>query len=207
MARPEQPDHARDGDVFAALGLEDTSSDAARMQLLLASAIGAVEPAWTVLAGDAPSVLARDTRPPLAVQWQPVVEAGVITAVAVFVHAIAQEAPLEADDPAERDRLCVDALGLLDECDGCVRHLRAFPDARPSVHRLFRAIHTIKGSTRGTRLRAVSALAHSIKEVLDILRGRDDATPESASISSSSTSAASAPRSTPRDRATTATTR
>ena len=174
---PTSPIEGTAGDLFVALGLADTSSDAARVQLLLASAIGAIAPAWGVLASDAPSVLARGDQAPLAVQWQPVTEGGVIVAVAVFVHVIAATAALEPDDPTERDRLCVDALGLLDECDGCLRHLRAHPDARHSVHRLFRAIHTIKGSTRGTRLRAVSALAHQIEEILDILRRSEDCTP------------------------------
>ncbi len=163
-------------DVFAILGLGDASTEAARVQLLLASAIGAAAAAWATLVADAPTVLARGEQPALAVQWQPVLADGRVGAIAVFVHAIASAAVVEPDDPTERDRLCVDALGLLDECDGSLLHLRAEPDARRSVHRLFRAIHTIKGSTRGTRLRAVSALAHEIEEFLDLLRtGEGDA--------------------------------
>src|SRR5262249_10759367 len=76
-----------------------------------------------------------------------------------------------------RNRICAEALALLDECDGSLRHLRGEPDARHAVHRMFRAVHTIKGSTRGTRLRAVSQLAHEIEEALDIIRRSDDAVP------------------------------
>ena len=164
-------------DVFAVLGLGDASPDAARVQLLLASALGARAAAWAILAADAPTVLARADQPALAVQWEPVLADGLVVAIAVFVHAIAATAVVEPDDPTERDRLCVDALGLLDECDGSLLHLRSFPDARRSVHRLFRAIHTIKGSTRGTRLRAVSALAHQIEEHLDLLRAAEGEAP------------------------------
>ena len=164
-------------DVFAVLGLGDASPDAARVQLLLASALGARAAAWAILAADAPTVLARGEQPALAVQWEPVLADGLVVAIAVFVHAIAATAVVEPDDPTERDRLCVDALGLLDECDGSLLHLRSFPDARRSVHRLFRAIHTIKGSTRGTRLRAVSALAHQIEEHLDLLRAAEGEAP------------------------------
>jgi two-component system, chemotaxis family, sensor kinase CheA len=174
---PISPIAATSGDVFAVLDIDDTTSEAARLQLLLASSIGAVAAAWPVLALEAPPQVQRRDGKPLSMMWQPLVRNGTIAAVVAYV--VAGESPLrvggtEQDDPTERNRICVDALALLDECDGCVRHLRADPSARHAVHRMFRAVHTIKGSTRGTQLREISDLAHHAEEALDILRRSDD---------------------------------
>jgi len=170
---PASPIASAEGDFLAALEIDDASPDAARVQLFLASAVGSIAPAWQVFAVDAPSVLLRRDGRPLAMLWQPIVVGGRIGAVAAFAVA-GEPLAFEPDDPVERNRICVDALALLDECDGCVRHLRSEPDARHAVHRMFRAIHTIKGSTRGARLRAVSHLAHELEEGLDIVRRSDD---------------------------------
>ncbi|MEO8698393.1 MAG: ATP-binding protein [Kofleriaceae bacterium] len=166
------------GDVFVALDVDDNTADAARVQLLLASAFGATASSWPVLAVDAPPMLMRRDGTPLATMWQPIVRAGRIEAIAVFVIA-GEGRRLEADDPVELNRICVDALALLDECDVCLRHLRGEPTARHAVHRMFRAIHTVKGSTRGTQLRTISDLAHHVEEALDMLRSSDEsASPE-----------------------------
>jgi two-component system, chemotaxis family, sensor kinase CheA len=167
------------GDVFTALGVDDATADAARVQLLLASAWDAPASSWAVLVVDAPPMLVRRDGTPLATMWQPIIRGGTIEAIAMFVVA-GEGRRMEADDPVELNRICVDALALLDECDACLRHLRGEPTARHAVHRMFRAVHTIKGSTRGTQQRGISDLAHAVEEALDILRRSDESAPAGA---------------------------
>jgi two-component system chemotaxis sensor kinase CheA len=176
---PASPVGDARGDLFAALNVDDSTPAAARVQLLLASAIGMPAAAWPMFADDAPRVLVRRDGSALGTLWQPILQRDVITAVAVFVSA-GEPPPAVADDPSERNRICVDALGLLDECDACLRHLQAEPSARHAVHRMFRAVHTIKGSTRGTELRSISDLAHRTEESLQILRSSDHEAPPDA---------------------------
>ncbi|MCW5805992.1 MAG: Hpt domain-containing protein [Deltaproteobacteria bacterium] len=163
-------------DIFATLDVDDTTPDAARVQVLLASACGAIAAAWPVLAADAPPTLVRRDGSVLGVMWSPIAPGPTIEGLALFVAAGASAITLAAppEDPVETNRICVDALGLLDECDACIRHLHADPAARHLVHHMFRAVHTIKGSTRGTSLRTISDLAHGIEERLDLLRTSDD---------------------------------
>jgi two-component system, chemotaxis family, sensor kinase CheA len=165
---------AASSDALEALDVDPASPDAALVQLLLAAAIGAPGEAWPVLAGDAPAMLHRRDGRLLAVTWDAVIDGGAIAGVALFALAI--EAPRsELDDPIETNRICNDALTQLDECETCVLHLKLDPRARASVHRLFRAMHTIKGSMRGTQLRAVRDLAHEIEAEIESLREFDDA--------------------------------
>jgi two-component system chemotaxis sensor kinase CheA len=109
----------------------------------------------------------------LELAWQPVVRGNVIEALAVFVQ-LRVLVLAEAIDPAEVNRLCLDALVLLDEADAAIVQLRDEPQHRAPLHRIFRAIHTIKGSTRGTQLRGVHDLAHHTENALAILRGEDN---------------------------------
>jgi two-component system chemotaxis sensor kinase CheA len=171
---PASPVAASEGDLLAALDVDDASADAARVQLLLAQSCGAIASAWPMIAADAPTLLIRRDGRALAMLWQPIVAGGRIASVAAFVIG-GEPLRVEADDPVERNRVCVDALGLVDECDGSLRHLRSEPEARHAIHRMFRAVHTIKGSTRANQMRAVHQLAHEIEEMLDVLRGSDGA--------------------------------
>lgn len=165
----DAPSIAPVGDLFAALDVDDTGCDAARTQFLLASLVGSPSEAWTLLAADAPVVLMRRSGEPLMVSWSPALDGGVIAGV--YAYVIARQLPCnEPDDPEERNRICVDCLSLLDECDGSLRHLTVDPGARHAVHRMFRAIHTIKGATRSRALHKVSELAHEIEDTLDALR-------------------------------------
>jgi len=164
-------------DVLAALGIDDTTPDAARVQLVLASTIGAPAAAWPILAADAPTTLQRRDGRVLAVLWEPVIAGDVIAGAALFV-APGTTAPCELEDPVEINRICVDALALLDECDASLRHLRSDRRARHAVHRMFRAVHTIKGSTRGTRLQPVADLAHHAEEAIEVLQSADEAAPQ-----------------------------
>ena len=171
---PAAPALGESGDLLEALDIDAASPDAALVQLLLAGAIGAPGDAWAVIAADAPPLLHRRDGRLLAVTWDAVVDGGAIAGVALFALAI--DAPrTELEDPVESNRICNDALTQLDECETCLLHLRHDPRARASVHRLFRAMHTIKGSMRGGRLRAVRDLAHEIEAEIEALRELDEA--------------------------------
>jgi two-component system chemotaxis sensor kinase CheA len=172
---PVSPFAALREDLFDTLDLDDGSPDAARIQLLLAAGCGALASAWQVLAADAPGIVVRRDGSAVALLWQPIVVDRRIDEIAVFAYA-AERPREEADDPAERNRLCVEALGLVDECALCIVQLRTAPSARHAVHRMFRAVHTIKGSARGSRLQPVSRIAHEIEEILDVLRRSDEPT-------------------------------
>ena len=162
-----------EGDMLAALEIDDATPDAARIQMLLASAVGAPVSAWALLASDAPTTVTQRRGHVLAVWWEPIAENGVITTIAVFAVRTT-DAPIEVEDPVEINRICVDALALLDECEAGLRHLLADHSARHAVHRMFRAMHTIKGSTRGPRLQSISDLAHQTEEAIEILRHTGD---------------------------------
>jgi len=171
------PPLAAHADVFAALDLDDTTIAAAQIHFLLASAIGASADDWAVVAGDAPSALVRRDGQTLSVGWEPVVEGDAIARVALFAMiGAAPRGAIEIDDPAEINRMCVDALGLLDDCDAALQHLAGDPTARYCVHRIFRNLHTIKGATRGTAaLQKISNLAHQAEDATEILRHSEDA--------------------------------
>lgn len=163
-------------DLLEALDIDGNSPDAMVIQLMLASAIGAPVDAWAMFSGDAPALLYQRDGRAMAVSWDAVVanDLGMIDGVAVFATATAAPTT-EPDDPAETNRLCVDALALLDDCDACLRHLAHDPRARASVHRLYRAMHTIKGSMRGPRLHAIRDLAHQAETAIESLREFDEA--------------------------------
>jgi two-component system chemotaxis sensor kinase CheA len=161
-------------DVFDALDIDGDGPDAAMVQLLLASAVGSPAEFWPVLVGGAPAMLHRRDHQLLVVAWDAVIVDGAIDRVALFALAVPAP-PAELDDPAETNRICVDALAQLDECQACLRHLDADPRARAQVHRLFRAMHTLKGSMRGARLVAIRDLAHEAEAAIEALREHDDA--------------------------------
>ncbi len=170
-AAPELADTA---DLLTGGDDDPASPDAALIQLLLAGAVGAPLAAWPVLSGDAPAVLHRRDGRALAVSWDAIGDGDVIGGVALFALAIAV-APDEPSDPAEHGRICSEAMQLLDDCDACLLHLERDPRARGSLHRLFRAMHTLKGAMRGATLRAIRDLAHEAESVIESLRDCDEA--------------------------------
>jgi len=164
------------GDVLAALGIDDATANAAQVQLLLASAVGAGADEWALLSACAPSTLPRCDGQLFTVLWEPIVEDGVIASVALFVSPTASPR-VEIEDPVEINRICVDALALLDDSEAALQLLRADRRARHCVHRIFRNIHTIKGSTRSPRLQAISDLAHRAEQPIEILQHTSEAPP------------------------------
>ena len=72
-----------------------------------------------------------------------------------------------------------EALDLLIELDSALLALEAAPADSKLVHRVFRAIHTIKGSGATAGYEHLAKFAHKIEEAFDLAReGRLAGTPE-----------------------------
>jgi two-component system chemotaxis sensor kinase CheA len=169
---PASPTQRGDGDLFAALDVDDSIADASRLQLVLASTCGGPVAAWPLMEGDCPVSLTRRDGQTLELTWQPIVTGNRIEALAAFVKLRAIVLA-ELIDPGELNRLCLEAQILLDEADAALAQLRADPQARAALHRIFRAVHTVKGSSRGSQLRSVRDLAHDTENSLAVLRGNE----------------------------------
>ena len=63
-----------------------------------------------------------------------------------------------------------EALDLLIELDGALLALEAEPGDSTLVHRVFRAIHTIKGSGATAGFAHLARFAHKMEEAFDLAR-------------------------------------
>ncbi len=63
-----------------------------------------------------------------------------------------------------------EALELLTELDAALLALESEPDNRDLVHRVFRAIHTVKGSGATAGFAHLAAVAHKVEEAFDLAR-------------------------------------
>jgi two-component system chemotaxis sensor kinase CheA len=73
----------------------------------------------------------------------------------------------------------VEALDLLTELDSALLALEASPGDSALVHRIFRAIHTIKGSGGTAGFAHLARFTHKVEETFDLARGgRLEVTPE-----------------------------
>src|SRR5580693_963457 len=70
-----------------------------------------------------------------------------------------------------RNTFRAEALDLLIELDSALLALEADPDDSTLVHRVFRAIHTIKGSGATAGFVHLARFAHKIEEAFDLARG------------------------------------
>src|SRR5579884_1904781 len=64
-----------------------------------------------------------------------------------------------------------EALELLSEFDDALLALESAPDNAELVHRVFRAIHTVKGSGATAGFTHLAAVAHKVEEAFDLARG------------------------------------
>jgi len=69
-----------------------------------------------------------------------------------------------------RSAFRAEALELLEELDTALLALEAGPENRDLVHRVFRAIHTIKGSGATAGFAHLAAVAHKVEEAFDLAR-------------------------------------
>ena len=179
-------DNAIGRPLHAVLGLEDTDGEAGQYQLWLACAIGADLELWKMQLPDAPSRLPeRRGWPAVDLDYGPLFSNDAVAAAVVLVRparmvaaigsgpvviAAPTATPVRAQDAAQVERFCSDARTLLDDCDADLERLSSDREARHAVHRMFRAVHTIKGAANGLGMPDVGALAHKMEDHLDALR-------------------------------------
>ena len=63
-----------------------------------------------------------------------------------------------------------EALDLLVELDSALLALETNPDDLPLLHRVFRAIHTIKGSSGVAGFSHLAGFAHKVEEAFELAR-------------------------------------
>lgn len=165
-------------DILAALDIAEQTTEAAQIQVLLASAIGQPVDAWAVIAADAPTLLHRRDGRLLAATWDARAANGAIDRVAMFVLPV-ETATSDAPSPVEHGEICRSALELLQDCSESLGHLARDPRDGAPLHHLFRALHTLKGLMRGDQLRAIRELAHQAEDAIARLRDREEVPPHS----------------------------
>ncbi|RLB24251.1 MAG: hypothetical protein DRG76_01955 [Deltaproteobacteria bacterium] len=68
----------------------------------------------------------------------------------------------------------IEALEHLETCDAALIDLDKKHDDREAINDLFRAIHTIKGTSAYLRQKTISKLSHTFESMLELLRRRKD---------------------------------
>jgi two-component system chemotaxis sensor kinase CheA len=163
--------------LHAVLGLADDAPAAGQLQLWLACAVGVDSELFALSSADPPRHLpAQLGRAALELEYGPIFDGfGVTTAIVAFVKAAAHEtearpAAAEASTPEQVERFLGETQPLLDDCAAELAKLTADREARHAVHRMFRAIHTVKGAARAAGLGPIAALAHELEDKLAQLR-------------------------------------
>lgn len=167
------------------LGIGDDGA-AGMLQLWLASVVGHEAAMWAIHADQAPAQAApAATRGPLALEVAPLCRDGLVERAVVFARAAATAtaaaaaaataAPTTAGPSAsDVETFRVEAAGLLSDCHAALARLEDDPAARHAVHRLFRSLHTLKGTARTFGLTTIQAAAHEAEELLDAVRRADE---------------------------------
>src|SRR5580692_10767048 len=90
----------------------------------------------------------------------------------MFVASAPGEGSPMSVDAIERMRTAFrsEALDLLTELDAALLALEVDPGDGEFVHRVFRAIHTIKGSGATAGFVHLAAVAHSVEEAFELAR-------------------------------------
>jgi two-component system chemotaxis sensor kinase CheA len=163
--------------IHAVLGLPADEAAAGQLQLWLACAVGVDSEMFQLALGDPPRHLpAVVGRGALDVDYGPIFDGfGVTSAVAVFVKTAAYDAgarpaTVDAASPEQVERFFVEMQPLLEDCAAELTKLDADHEARHSIHRMFRAMHTVKGAARAAGLGPIADLAHDIETHLARLR-------------------------------------
>lgn len=163
--------------LHALLALPDDDVAAGQLQLWLACAIGVDSEMFQLSLGDPPRHLqAVVGRAALDIDYGPIFDGfGMTTAVVVFVKAAAHDldarpAGVDAANPEQVERFFIEMQPLLEDCAAELTRLEADHEARHSVHRMFRAMHTIKGAARAAGLGPIAELAHDIETRLAEIR-------------------------------------
>jgi chemotaxis protein histidine kinase CheA len=185
-------------ELHLALGFEDESSEAAALQLWFASLVGADATGWSLYVDDAPR--AGRTSGPIELDYAPIYRGGAVHKVAVYVRAARAAAaggtgeaapsntagaPASSATPEELEGFRTDARRLLAEAQAAIARLEGDLEARQALNRLFRAMHTLKGSAHGLGLVEIKTLAHAAEDELEDVRAQSGPVPAAAVMAAS----------------------
>jgi len=168
---------ARGHRLCAVLGIDEDGPDAARWQMWLACALGHDLELFRMYAPDAPRTVASTAgRPGLRLDVGPLVEADVVTGAVISVRrdetiTVTPTATASPLAPA----VVADLRGTIEDCDAELDTLVSDPQARHALHRMFRAMHSLKGLAGSSGLTDVATRAHRIEDLLQTLRASSDA--------------------------------
>jgi two-component system chemotaxis sensor kinase CheA len=175
------------------VGIVDEGA-AGLMQIWLASVVGHDAEIWSLYLDQAPVAgVARGSdgsEVPLALDAVPLVDDGRIERVVIFVRATSSPAqaaaavavascssPSAAPAAADVETFRSEAAGLLSDCDAALGRLELDPAARHAVNRMFRSLHTLKGTARAFGFASVQAAAHETEDLLAKLRDLGEPVP------------------------------
>lgn len=170
---PVAVDEAIGRSLDVVLGVSPDAIEIGALQMAIAMAIGNDATEFSLAGAEVPRTIARAGSTPLALDVGPWPSCGAVQGLAVFVlpaEAAASPVALSEEpavDPAELQRFSVDAGGLLDTCDHALEGLIDSPSARPPVHVMFRALHTLKANARAVLQIHLADLAHATESRLD----------------------------------------
>ena len=176
-AAPVAVDAAVGRPIHTLLSLSDQDAAAGQLQLWFACAVGVDAEMFQLTLGDPPRhVPAVVGRAALEIDYGPIFDGfGTTTAVTMFVKAArhdvgARPAAVDAATPEQIERIFIEMQPLLDDCSAELTKLELDLEARQSIHRMFRAMHTIKSAARAAGLGPIAEAADEIETGLAILR-------------------------------------
>jgi len=165
--------------LHLALGFNDEAAEAAALQLWLAGLMGADVAGWDLYYQDPPRHAHAGAA--LELDYMPIFAAGLVERIVVFVRAARAAAaagtgktePVDeavTATPEQLESFRSDARRLLAEAHAAIARLEGDLQARQALNRLFRAVHTLKGSAHGLGLTEIKDVAHAAEDELDEVR-------------------------------------
>jgi chemotaxis protein histidine kinase CheA len=168
--------------LYEVIGLPDDGT-AGLVQLWLASVVGNEEAVWPIYADQAPRVGIARARErgarPLALTAAPLSAHGIVTHAILFATDAPAEgehvatphgAPATSSPTVDCESFRSETAGLLSDCDAALARLERDPASHTTVNRLFRSLHTLRGTARAFRLSAVESAAFEAEELLEAVR-------------------------------------
>jgi two-component system chemotaxis sensor kinase CheA len=168
--------------LHTVLGLADDAAETGTLQLWLACVGGASAEMWRQARRDPPAAVTVG-RTQVALDYGATLDGDEIREVVVFIRAQAERTRVTAGfaavaveiaaDPRTMASFLQSASDLLMQCDAAAGRIATDREARTALHRLFRAVHTIKGEAQSVDQRSICDAAHAVEDVLAELRLRD----------------------------------
>jgi chemotaxis protein histidine kinase CheA len=163
--------------VHAALGIREDSPEAARLQVWLMCLDGADRASWDVNLPNAPTRLQASgcaSGMELDLAYGPLFDRGRLGMVAFYVREVEMASSRVQDGPTSEAvaTFLRDVVGTLADCDAAAARIADDREARHAVHKLFRALHTIKGNAMSVGQVELAELANQAESVLHVIRSQ-----------------------------------